>query len=315
MSIEKEVGIVGKEITKRISNGEEIDLAKLTVEELYRLHFEEEKYAASILKTMKPFSKERYDYLNKSYDLIEKIKKYRNRLEKKTDNNKNYLYRVFRQVKGKVKNDKKVVLELGCGNGKFLQLISTYEDLEIYGCDLHPNTNIKNVTIYKDTIINTLNKFDDNSIDILVADNVCEHFFKDEVDFTYTLIHQKLKKGGQLIFAIPNRNIGPSDISKKFLPMGSIPVGFHFMEQTYKENIKMFKKYGFYTNYISLPFFKGPFLLYNLMNIPNFIKIRFEKIVFKIYMKGKVKKKWWIKKGKSIIDSYNFYILKKKKMH
>lgn len=299
---------------RRISNGEEVDLTKLTVEDLYRLHFEEEKYAASQLKQMKPFSKERYDYLNKSYDLIEKIKKYRNSLEKKKDRQINHLYRIFLQLRKKMQGKKKVVLELGCGSGQFLKLISSLADLEIYGCDLHPNTKIKNVTIYKDTILNTLNRFEDNSIDILVADNVCEHFFKDEVDVIYTLIHQKMKKNGKLIFDIPNRNIGPRDISKMFLPIGSKPVGFHFMEQTYKENIEMFKKYDFCVDYLVFPLYKKEVLLYNFIDIPNFIKKLLEKKFFKIYlcMHKKGKKRRWTVRVKMLIDSYNIYILKKK---
>ena len=228
------------------------------------------------------------------------------------DKEKYFLYTIFVAIKKRMKKKRKlIVLELGCGEGKFLKKISHFQDIVLYGCDLHPNVNLNNqkITIYKDTIFNTLNKFQDGTIDILIADNVCEHFFKDEIDSIYTLINRKLNKKGKIIFIIPNSNIGPSDISKKFLSMGEKAVGFHFMEQTYKENIKMFRKYGFTTNYLCMRKLylgkkqKQPFFIYNFMNMPDKVKIFMEKYFAKL--NEKKRKHVFLRFG------YHIYILKK----
>lgn len=303
-----------KYIIHKISNNEELNLKELNIDELYKLHFEEEKYSASKLKLLPPFSQERYDFLNKSYNLIEKIKDYRSQLENKKnisttfDKEKILMFSIFLNTKKRIKKKAKklVVLELGCGKGKLLEKLSDLEDLKLYGCDLHPNLDLnKKIIIYKDTILNTLNNFDDNSIDILIADNVCEHFFMDEAETIYKLINKKLNKNGKIIFAIPNINVGPNDISRKFLKMGEKAVGFHFMEQTYKQNITMFKKYGLITNYLCLRKNKKSFFIYNFMNIPDTIKILMEKYLAKLKEE----------KRKNIFRDlgYSLYILKKKK--
>ncbi len=307
-----------EEIITRISNNEVINLKELSIEDLYKLHFEEEKFAANLLKQMPPFSKERYDFLNKSYDLIEKIKTYRNELENQKniasayDVKKDYLYNIFMNTKKKMKREKLVVLELGCGKCQFIERISNLNDVKIYGCDLHPKRNLtdKKITIYKDTILNTLNKFKDNSIDIIIADNVCEHFFIDEIDVIYSIINKKLNKNGKIIFIIPNKNVGPCDISKKFLKMGETAVGFHFMEQTYKENINMFKKYGLYTDFLCINNARRKkdkrkfFLIYNFINIPDSTKIFMEKYLAKLPEK--------IRMLIFFILGYHIYILRKK---
>lgn len=259
-------------IVIRVSNNEKVDLSKLSISELYRLHFEEEKYVANKLKNLPPFSNERTKLLNKGYEIIESIKEYRNYLEDinhvriiKPGVYKVYLYNLFIKVLKKIKNKngKITVLELGCGKCVFLNKISSIPNLDLYGCDLHPSNSNKNVKIIKDTIYNTLNKFKDNSIDILVADNVCEHFLKDEADIIYELIRNKLKKRGKIIFLIPNIYFGPSDISRKYLKEREKPIGFHFMEQSYKDNIKLFNEHKLYTDYIVSKNGVNPILIKN----------------------------------------------------
>ena len=60
----------------KISDGEQVDLSLLSKEQLRNLHYNEEKFTASALFKMPPFSDERRIRLNKDYYLVETIMKW-----------------------------------------------------------------------------------------------------------------------------------------------------------------------------------------------------------------------------------------------
>ena len=64
---------MGRYITK-LSNGNEVNISELSIEELQKLHFDEEKEFCEKVLSLKPFSKERKDLLNKGYELAISIK-------------------------------------------------------------------------------------------------------------------------------------------------------------------------------------------------------------------------------------------------
>jgi hypothetical protein len=82
----------------------------------------------------------------------------------------------------------------------------------------------------------------DNSIDIFYADSVFEHFLPDEADVIYNEIANKLKNNAFVFLIIPNKHIGPHDISKRYLSMGQKAQGIHFMEMSFNEATMRLKK-------------------------------------------------------------------------
>lgn len=107
----------------------------------------------------------------------------------------------------------------------------------------------KRINIEENTFYDSLKHMEDGSIDIFYADNVFEHLCPDEFPKTMKLLYKKLKKGARLILIIPNKYVGPGDVSKFFLKMGEKPVGFHFMEQSCHDVINGYKQFGFFNEY------------------------------------------------------------------
>jgi SAM-dependent methyltransferase len=95
------------------------------------------------------------------------------------------------------------ILDIGCGYGDFINGI---DGVNKYAIDL--NSEMKNYL--KDNVIfkaqSVLSSFDiaDNSLDIVFASNLFEHFDDDELDILTNEISLKLKKGGKLILIQPN---------------------------------------------------------------------------------------------------------------
>ena len=295
----------------RLESCEKIDLSTLSLDELYKLHFEEETYAAEKIKELEPFSESRKDYFKKAYENINKIKKIIQATTGMTNNyshSKDNACNIIERIADKIKKDKITILELGCGSGTLLKTLSKNRSFELYGCDIQEITNLNNVTIYSETIYETLKKFTNNSLDIIIADNVCEHFLKDEADKIYDLISEKLNKNGYCIFFIPNILIGPADISKRFIKYKEKPLGFHYMEQTYSENIALFNQHQITTAYLYISVRAKRIIIKNIFNIPDKIKIRLERIIDKTFANASKEKR----KHTFLKYGYNIYILKHK---
>ena len=104
--------------------------------------------------------------------------------------------------------------------------------------------NSNNISLMESNLYNALDKIDENSVDVFYADNVMEHIAPDEYEETCEKIFSKVKKDGVILFIIPNSYTGPNDISRLRFPNGGKATGFHFMEQSYKENVYIRKKVG-----------------------------------------------------------------------
>ena len=294
----------------RLESDEKVELSTLSLDELYLLHFEEEKYAAKKIKELPPFSESRKDYFKKAYKNINKIKIAIRAITGNTNNrhSKANTCNIIERIANKIKKEKITMLELGCGTGTLLKSLSEKKSFELYGCDIQETADINNVTIYNGTIYETLKKFTDNAIDIIIADNVCEHFLKDEADEIYNLISKKLNKNGYCIFFIPNILIGPSDISKRFIKYKELPLGFHYMEQTYSDNITLFNSHQLKTAYLYMSVRYKRIILKNILNIPDKIKIWLEKIIDKAFANASKEKRKHI----FLKYGYNIYILEHK---
>jgi len=79
--------------------------------------------------------------------------------------------------------------------------------------------------------------------DLVVSDQVIEHFHPDDIHIHFQTANKILKPGGRYIFGTPHLYTGPSDVSAVF--GCSAAKGMHLKEYTYRELIKAAKASGF----------------------------------------------------------------------
>lgn len=237
------------------SSGDTVDLNALSIEQLYRLHYEEEKAAAEAIKKMPPFSQERTDYLNAVYPFIRAVQAQR-KAKEGTDKGsfgatKTSIALVETIVRQRMKQQANglVLYEAGVGSGAALSRLKEIHGIEIYGCDVYLTPAVRaiqgaHIHIEQSGIVEHLSAMRDNSIDVFYADQVFEHLLPDETDYIYQTLFQKLKPDGVAVLIIPCAAMGPNDISRHFLPIGSRAEGFHFNERSFREHVESFQKNG-----------------------------------------------------------------------
>ncbi|MCL2500598.1 MAG: class I SAM-dependent methyltransferase [Defluviitaleaceae bacterium] len=254
-------------MVQRLSNNDPIDFDKMTVAELYKLHYEEETFVAKAVRELPAFSAERSALLSDGYRFITELMDCRHAKEFGTSpqilganhGTARALIRIIDKKRGECSGQPVALCEIGVGQGFALKrILENYskEEVAVSGCDVflshaasrlaeeYPYINLVCANAYD--YIRTL---PENSIDVLYADNVFEHFLPDEAPVIYEALVKKLKPGAFVFLIIPNRFTGPGDISKFFLPMGAKAAGFHFMEMGFKEATFMLKAYGLYHAY------------------------------------------------------------------
>ena len=269
-----------QKIIKKLSNGEIVDLSKLRKKDLKRLHYEEEKFVAEKLLKMKPFSHNRTQFMQQGYDLVNAIMPwYLPQVKYSFGANMSTVRLVCDIIESS--GEKKLLYEAGVGTGFSCEQFVKLPNVRIKGCDILISEKVKrlmsendNLLVSEEDLYSSLKKLEDKSIDYFYADNVFEHLLPDEYSQILKLLARKMKKGGILILIIPNRLIGPGDVSKYFVKQGKPAEGFHFTEMAYREVLKKFKKYGIVPKY-----FIWRDKSYNIryskdrMGILNFIKI------------------------------------------
>ncbi len=80
------------------------------------------------------------------------------------------------------------------------------------------------------------------SYDIVISDQVLEHFHPDDIATHLSGVHQILKPGGRYIFSTPHRFSGPHDVSSVF--KCDKPLGMHLKEYTYREFMTALRQGG-----------------------------------------------------------------------
>jgi len=100
------------------------------------------------------------------------------------------------------KNDPNIrLIEIGCGNGEFIDLISKMSNWKVKGFEPCINVNSKHI-INKDFLKSTLK---DKSVDIIFSASVIEHIY--DIDKLFTEVNRILKTGGIFVSTgIPNLN-------------------------------------------------------------------------------------------------------------
>ena len=252
----------------KMSNNERVNLTKLSAKDLRRLHYEEECWIAEKILKLPPFSLERNALMNKGYNFVIDVKNeyhYKEHGRKMssmgTDKiNANLLSNLVLKKLKQNKAGQTVLYEAGVGMGFAIRHVLSFlkntnkkmGELEFFikGCDIYLSPDIIKLTeqypeidVVQGNAYDCIKNLPENSIDVFYADNVLEHFCPDEIEAIICEIGKKLKSDAYVFLNIPNKYIGPSDVSKYYLPFGSKAKGFHFMEMSFNEITKMMNKY------------------------------------------------------------------------
>ena len=243
-------------VIERISNGVTLDISQLSIDELRRLHYEEEIFTAEKAKRTRPFSKERNDLLARGYGLVATVMRELAVRQDKTFKAMgakysycNLLARLVEQKKASKKKEGKIIFfEAGVGTGMVASYLSDREDVIAKGCDFLIDPGLKNssrLELIEADLLEALKRVDDASIDIFYSNDVFEHILDDEMGECMKQIRKKLSPDGIVVTITPNPLSGPHDISRLYLPVGSKAKGFHFHEYTYGEISQLFRSHGF----------------------------------------------------------------------
>jgi len=161
-------------------------------------------------------------------------------------------------------NKQAAILELGCGQGQFLEFLKTEGYAHVLGLDLSPEVinycQNRGYTVKQTDFFDFLEQNDiQERYDAIIANDILEHFDKDEIFRLAQLIKQALKKNGSLIIKTPNASnlflgsfsrycdltheiiFTESSLKQIFLPLGFSSIEF------YEPNLYCF--YGHPLNY------------------------------------------------------------------
>jgi len=242
-------------LINKLSNDEQVDLSVLSIDELRKLHFEEECIFCEKILKLPPFSFERKELLTKGYDFAITVKEEIGRKQGESLTSHGASKKSIKVLKKLLidkllKSKEPVVLyEAGVGNGYAIsEVLSCFNSdvesnkLKIKGCDIYMQPKMQSLIssnskleISEGDIYNLIKILPDNCIDVFYADNVIEHFIPDEAEIIFSEIARILKPEGYLYMWIPNRYVGPRDVSGYFLPFGSKALGTHFMEMSFND--------------------------------------------------------------------------------
>lgn len=237
-----------------------IPLTGMSRRELRDLHYTEEIKMAKMILALPPFSKERKQLLNEGYAFVEALKlRYERNINGSfgsTAASVKLVEDIIEQRKQKEKTQ--IVYEAGVGTGYAVERLAAVSGVKFYGCDVKILPSVREIMrkdtelcIRERTLYEDLAELENNLIDVFYADNVIEHFVPDEIPYIMKRLYKKMKKGGQLIWFIPNKYTGPNDVSRYYLPKGHVASGFHFMEMSYRESLCLAIRNGFKPKWIA----------------------------------------------------------------
>ena len=300
-----------REKMKSPVDGRVIDIDGLNRWQLRDVHYQEEIKMAKRILQLPPFSEERKKLLNEGYFFVETLKL---QYEKADADGSFGATPVTVNVIENIVNARmhqlgrtQTLYEAGVGSGYAIRKIMEIPDIIYYGCDVTLLKEVEdlsrkysNLILHERTLYEDLIQMKDDSIDVFYADNVIEHLMPDEADAIFEELYKKMKKGGLLVLFIPNWNNGPHDVTKYYLPRGHKATGFHFMEMSYFETIRLLVKKRFKPNYI----YKNGIVEKDPFGLKNIKRILTEKVITQI----KNKEARW---GLMNCDNYSAYVLSK----
>lgn len=243
--------------------------------------FEIEKIFHKLILEEESFEKRQEMYQN-VYNTVHPIYG-KTKTDIQRDNNpKDKIVRLFRkELEGKS------ILDLGCGEGYFLESISRQlKHKSLVGIDVSIPPLSKN---HQDIefILSNIIRFDiKRQFDVVFSDQVLEHIAPADLNIHLESVKSSLKSKGLFIVNLPNRLFGPCDVTRiiDFSYTGkTISQGTHLNESTYGELIPVLAHNGFqdFRTIFPIPKIKyrlaafrmRPSLLQTIENSPSIIKV------------------------------------------
>jgi SAM-dependent methyltransferase len=170
----------------------------------------------------------------------------------------------------------KSILDVGCGNGAFLQSVDTNLQHErLVGIDISPiilPQQHQNVEFLQGNIINFKM---DYKFDVVFSDNVMEHIAAADIPAHLQAIRNLLVQGGTFIVVMPNRLFGPHDITRIIDTTYTNQVqacGGHLNETTYTDIISTLEKQGFSSFKTVIPISPVKYYLPNVRISPRIVQ-------------------------------------------
>lgn len=158
-----------------------------------------------------------------------------------------------------VPSNAKTILEVGCGEGFFMQGLKAQQEVEAWGIEPEAVVSEKASVNFKKIICSTvedaIHQLPDDYFDCIVFNDVLEHLL--HPDRVLRSLHGKLRAGGCVVASVPNVRFMPNlyqlIVNKdwKYDPAGGILDETHFRFFTKKSMIRLFSDAGYDLNGIS----------------------------------------------------------------
>ena len=242
-----------------LSNGEDVDVTKLSVQQLVKLQCEEEPKFASAIVASRKGSPEREQITEQAYTALCAILE---ELQTRADADSSFsmgmdrrysdliLRLLARQAKRGVHGG---LFEVGFSSGVLLDCVSK-QGFEVGGVEVvedlvnqakrklsaehHPR--LLHGDFRKLDLGDHLGRYS-----LVYWNDVFEHIPQDEILDYLRVIYSLLCDGGQLVTITPNWHMRPSDVTNYFSPPRTEAVGFHLKEYTAGEVCGLVREAGF----------------------------------------------------------------------
>lgn len=242
---------------RKISDGAEIHLESLTIPELDRLHYEEECFAAEKARKLPAFSAQRDRLLAEGYALVHEIMQRKSALAGHARESFGaearfigMMQKIIARQRRRLGRENIAFFEAGVGTGMILRGLAGDPGICLRGCDYCVSGELASdprFAIDEGSLLESLHKTEDGSLDIFYSNDVMEHLLEDEVDGYLEIIRRKLAPDGLVVTITPHRLLGPHDVTSLFHPPGTKAKGFHFHEYTHGEFCQRMRANGFRT--------------------------------------------------------------------
>ena len=250
-----------QQIIVELVDGSSQDLNQLSVDELYRLQWEQESAFAKLIKDSEKGSVERTQIINLAYKTVCQILSTVSDKTGAADFVMGMDQRYTRLVLDKLKQLQAEqvnggLFELGFGSGVLLEAAAD-AGFRVGGLEvadqLYHEVQKKLPPQFRNNLC--LGDFLNNkNVDSLLGqfslvywNDVFEHIPVDEIEEYPSKIHQLLVPGGELITITPNWHMRPMDVTSSHFPPRSEAIGFHLKEYTLSEVCVLLKRAGFHS--------------------------------------------------------------------
>ncbi|HYW21789.1 MAG TPA: class I SAM-dependent methyltransferase [Nodularia sp. (in: cyanobacteria)] len=242
----------GSELVSRYKRNYRIPTDVEITEEMILHHWDLEKKLTKDLLESTPES--RWEVFEQAYTLLYSELKWLNQIpgDTKTPAEK---YKTWVKSIG---SKPKTIYEIGSGKGEMISYLAQCE-FECKGTEItrergekHINKSSSNLSWGISDGVN-LEQFEPtNSYDVVLSNQVIEHFHPDDVQTHFQRAYSILNENGRYIFSTPHCHTGPHDVSFVFKYDDS--QGMHLKEYTYHEFIEPLTVAGFKNISCAIPF-------------------------------------------------------------